>query len=758
MARALFTATVVVLTLGTSIAAAQTQAYPPDGYSPLLFDPSDTKYVFRLNGAPWICRGDTFCKPLKIEGVADKDLPQATIEPLGFAGQRYFLSYKQTSFEKGKPIVLSCLDERCSKLDTTVGDARALGTFQVKQGDRTLTRTALLRQVEARNGRAQLLWCADSGCSELPLTRDAELYLSYMDNGRSDGRSVAWLRDKSGAVFSCAQPEDGISDQLTCEKSRIVLSDFPAPSTPQAAPAAAAPVASDADRVALASSIDRAITAGDFANADRLLADATRRYAGNAAWPPLQQKLAKARADRDAQLRLAEARRLIAEARRFAQVGDFTHAEAMLQDADKQVPGFAETAKARNEIASMRAERDQRYRERYQYYAAIDQAFAAEQLWDVERLLAEYAQRFNQDDEYRTRSSRLAQLRAAATWQARINQARSLIAAARQATDRGDFAEAERQLVLADRAAPGFPEINQARADLSRRRIAAEQQQDGIRLILAAIDAAFQRKQYDEAERAIEDGRRRYGSYSGWADLQRRSASARQGDDRQANELRAQNVRALDLVTAARRATTQGDFAAADRSLTEAHAISANMPEIAIARAELERAKADRARQDAEIRAMAASADAALARRQYADAERLIADGTKTYPSYAGWADLSRRLAEARRATPAQRGNAPMPAQPAPTQMPPAAAAPNTANVPPAAAQLVQLVAIARDAIKRSDFATAEKALAEAEKLDAKAASVVEVRAELKVAQDKSKEKTFPAPPTAPVQPPASRN
>ena len=310
--RFLFVAAAAAVALVGNVASAQTPAYPPAGYSPLLFDPTDTKYVFRLNGAPWICRGDTFCKPLKIEGVADKDLPQSAIESLGFAGPRYFLSYRQTNFEKGKPVVLSCIEERCGKLDTTVGDTRALGTFQVKQGDRTVTRSALLRQVEANNGRAQLLWCADSGCSELPLTRDAELFLSYMDNGRSDGRSMAWLREKSGAVFSCAQPEEGVSDQLTCEKTKLVLSDFPAAAAPPPPPVATAPVASDAERVALASSIDRAITAGDFANADRLLADATRRYVGNAAWPPLQQKLAKARADRDAQLRLAEARRLIA--------------------------------------------------------------------------------------------------------------------------------------------------------------------------------------------------------------------------------------------------------------------------------------------------------------------------------------------------------------------------------------------------------------------------------------------------------------
>jgi len=53
-----------------------------------------------------------------------------------------------------------------------------------------------------------------------------------------------------------------------------------------------------------------------------------------------EQRLTKARADRDLRVRQAEARRLILEARRFAQVGDFAYAEQKLQDADKQVAGF----------------------------------------------------------------------------------------------------------------------------------------------------------------------------------------------------------------------------------------------------------------------------------------------------------------------------------------------------------------------------------------------------------------------------------
>jgi hypothetical protein len=450
------------------------QTYPPENYSPLLFDPGDTKFVFRLGGAPWICRGDTFCKPIKIDGVADKDAGLAAIEPLGHAGPRYFLSYRQANFEKGKEVVLACTEERCAKLDSTIGDATWLGTFQVKQGDRSLTRSAILRRLEAKNGRAQILWCTENDCSELPLTRDSEMYLTFMGNSRTDGRSMAFLRDKSGAVLSCAQAEEGVSDQIACEKTRLLLSDFPAAPTVAAAPPPApapapAPSATDAERNALAASIDRAIAAGDFATADRLLADAKRRFAGAAAWPPLQQKLAKARADHDAQVRQAEARRLIGEARRFAQAGDFSHAEAMLQEADKQLPGFAETAQARADIANLRTARGQRYRDRQQFEAAIDQALATNRLFEAERLLADYAQRYGQDADYRARASRLAELRGATPNQARIAEARTHIAAARQAMARNDFGEADRHLDLADKVAPGFPEIAQARADLARR-------------------------------------------------------------------------------------------------------------------------------------------------------------------------------------------------------------------------------------------------------------------------------------------------
>jgi hypothetical protein len=56
---------------------------------------------------------------------------------------------------------------------------------------------------------------------------------------------------------------------------------------------------------------------------------------------------------------LGQARASIADARRLAARGNFGDAETALQNADKVVPGFAETALARREIADMRTARGQ---------------------------------------------------------------------------------------------------------------------------------------------------------------------------------------------------------------------------------------------------------------------------------------------------------------------------------------------------------------------------------------------------------------
>lgn len=75
--------------------------------------------------------------------------------------------------------------------------------------------------------------------------------------------------------------------------------------------------------------------------------------------PGRAQARAPARAGRSVSQSARQARAAIADARRLAARGNFGDAETALQNADKVVPGFAETAMARREIADMRTARGQ---------------------------------------------------------------------------------------------------------------------------------------------------------------------------------------------------------------------------------------------------------------------------------------------------------------------------------------------------------------------------------------------------------------
>ncbi len=143
-----------------------------------------------------------------------------------------------------------------------------------------------------------------------------------------------------------------------------------------------------------------------------------------------------------------QARSYIADARRFASAGDFTAAETSLQAADTAVPGFAETAAARREIAEMRTARGQ-----------------------------------------------LAPL---------INQAR-------RAIDRGDFVTADRALDEAERLYPNAPEVIDARRDLraAQRQGAQPGMQDmRVTVLLTAARAAMSLGDFASADRALDEAER----------------------------------------------------------------------------------------------------------------------------------------------------------------------------------------------------------------------------------------------------------
>ena len=74
---------------------------------------------------------------------------------------------------------------------------------------------------------------------------------------------------------------------------------------------------------------------------------------------------------------LAQARASIADARRLAARGSFGEAEQSLQSADRIIPGFAETAEARREIADMRTTRGQPGRQDNQLQPLLAAARAA---------------------------------------------------------------------------------------------------------------------------------------------------------------------------------------------------------------------------------------------------------------------------------------------------------------------------------------------------------------------------------------------
>ena len=251
---------------------------------------------------PWICRGDTFCKPIKIDGVADKDLAQAAIEPLGYAGPRYFLSYKQANFEKGKEVraVLHRGTLRQARFDR-----RRRSRARHLPGQAGRPRADPHRHPAPPRGqgrprpaavvhRERLLGAAgDARRRAVPL-------LHGQRPQRRSHRGVAARQVGRRAVVRPGRGRRQRPARLREEpRSCWRISRPRRRPPPRRRPRRRRAGPGDGRRARRPCRLDRSRhPAGDFATADRLLADATRRYAGYSAWPPLQQKLAKARADR----------------------------------------------------------------------------------------------------------------------------------------------------------------------------------------------------------------------------------------------------------------------------------------------------------------------------------------------------------------------------------------------------------------------------------------------------------------------------
>ncbi|MGE0734485.1 MAG: hypothetical protein AB7G15_08515 [Alphaproteobacteria bacterium] len=517
-----------------------------------------------------------------------------------------------------------------------------------------------------------------------------------------------------------------------------------------------------------------------YASAERLLADANRRFPRHAAWNDFRRHLDQVRTGDtrpgdtrpgNQQARIAEARDLIAVARRLAAAGNFAEAETRLVRAQTLVPDLPELRQARIDIERQKREAD-----------------AKETAQRVQRLVAE----------------------------------------ARQEIRQKDFAAADRAVDQAEKLSPRAPEVVAVRAELNRARADAARQETEIRTLTGSIDTALDRKQLPEAERLLADAVRRYPNHAGWTELQRRLAQAKT-----ANERDARNKQAIDFVAAARRAATVGnwgqaeqslkqaetaapdlaevkaaraeiarlkqqddakqdsaakaaaervqrlvvqaresigkrDFPAADRAIDEAEKLNANAPDVKAVRAEYARAQAEAARQDAEARGLSVAIGGAIDRKQFDQAEKLLTDATRRYPNNPAWADLQKRLTQAKATTtpPPVDNNAKALALVAEARKSAAegdfddaerdlklaeAAAPELpqvkaaradidrmkrdATAAPPAARVQRFIAQARQAIRRNNLVNAERAVDEAEKLAPDAADVKAVRAELEAAK-----------------------
>ncbi len=158
------------------------------------------------------------------------------------------------------------------------------------------------------------------------------------------------------------------------------------------------------------------------------------------------------------------------------------------------------------------------------------------------------------------------------------------------------------------------------------------------------------------------------------------------------------------LLGQARAAIARRDFAAADRFIEEAARLAPNHPELAAVREAL-RAARDQAGTDQQVRALLARARDAIARRAFDEAERLIAEAAKLSPNHADLAALREELRRAR-------------------------------DLGERSAQAQRLLTQARDAIRARNFAEAERLIEELARLvPANDRDLAAVKSELEAAR-----------------------
>jgi hypothetical protein len=597
-------------------APAPAQVRTDGPYQTVHFNPHANLWIVRVEGTPWICAQGARCEPLKLAGIADIDLATTRIMSLGFAERASYLSVQHPRYFGARTHVFRCEGANCTATDLEPGEFTFLGTFPLEARTRQGAFTMFLAKHDLRPSLSRLIQCSDRNCRELPLTRENNYDFVYLGTARFAGYDRFWLRERSGAVWSCAKTEAN-SDRLVCGQANIAFPELPAlagttqppvtqpPSVqppvtqpppyqppvtqppPYQPPVARPPITQPpvtqpdpAEAAALARQIEDAFVRGALGEAQRLIAEGQLRHPNQIIWAQLDARLQQLRSERTNRLRAEQAQRLVADSRQRAGQGDFAGADTLLQEAERLAPNLPEVGQARAEVARLRAEQERRHSERTQLIAAIEQALSAFNLFQAETLIRDAERRFAGDAAIANFRTRLNQLRAEAETQQRVQRARDLIAAARQAMERGDYAEAERLLTQAEQAAPGYPETRQAQADFARQRAEAETQRVEVRQVAEAIEAALKANRLRVAEQLLSDAKRRHPRHAAWGPLEARL-----------EQLKRETAQVRQLVIDARAAIQRKDFAAAEALIIQAENLDKDSPEVRGLRGEFEAAK-----------------------------------------------------------------------------------------------------------------------------------------------------------------------
>ena len=199
---------------------------------------------------------------------------------------------------------------------------------------------------------------------------------------------------------------------------------------------------------------------------------------------------------------------------------------------------------------------------------------------------------------------------------AQLNQLQLLVADARRAITRGDFAAADRALVQAERIDPRSTDVIAARRDLRDAERQANRGDRRIDGLVAEARAAIARHDYVAADRLLGQAEQ--------IDARDRDVLQARSELDTARQAGRDNRRVDTLVAEARGAIARHDFAAADRLLVQAEQIDARDHAIQQARAELANARLQGDRENQRVDTLVAQARAAIARHDYAAADRLL--------------------------------------------------------------------------------------------------------------------------------------